>query len=437
MNPTPWRQIGRDVSLTRLTILIFAASFLIYAVSPQGRPLYLDLTHGAEITHVALTLVHQGDFAHPFFALPTGPTAHTAPGYVFLYALVAKLFGIGATGAVVLWGLNLGFLSLQLALLPLLSKRLGLGVAPGVLAAAFGVIVQPYRVLLEWEALFTGALLVVLCLLTLAYFQAPRDRGHSVLLGFLWGIAMLTNPECVLLLIAWPHIAAMENSPAVMRRARRAMIVALAGAALACLPWFVRNYRTFHSAFFIRDNFGRELFTSNNSCAHPTMLENFTSMPLPHASQHESGYRRRSRHRRRSPIQSRHDETSHRLDRVKSSRVRFADVAAICEVLVPVPQWPSLRGSHGYTDHFFVCRTCDDVPKTPPRRPCCWPPRYFSIPLVHYLVQFESRYRYPIFWATFLPCGIRRALEIIRMFRKSDQPHANAEEADQLAPALK
>ena len=95
MKPIPWKQIGRDPSVTRMTILIFVSSILIYAVSPQGRPEFLDLRHGAEITRVALTLVQQGDFAHPFFALPTGPTAHTAPGYVMLYALVAKLFGTG------------------------------------------------------------------------------------------------------------------------------------------------------------------------------------------------------------------------------------------------------------------------------------------------------------------------------------------------------
>src|SRR5580700_7981962 len=112
MNAIPDKLFGRDISLTRLTVLIFVASFLIDAVSPQGRPLFLDLMHGAEITRVALTLVKQGDFAHPFFALPTGPTAHTAPGYVFLYALAAKLFGTGAMGARALLALNLGFLAL-------------------------------------------------------------------------------------------------------------------------------------------------------------------------------------------------------------------------------------------------------------------------------------------------------------------------------------
>ena len=154
------------ISLTRLTVLIFGATYLIYAISPQGRPSYSDLNHGAEITRVALSVVQEGSFAHPFYSLPTGPTAHTAPVYVLLYACVGKVFGIGWTGARVLWALNIGFLALQLALLPVLSDRLGLGAIPGAIAAIFGAVVQPYRVLVEWESLFTGALLVVLCILT-------------------------------------------------------------------------------------------------------------------------------------------------------------------------------------------------------------------------------------------------------------------------------
>ena len=290
MNPIPWKQIASNISLTRLTIIIFIASFLIYAVSPQGRPLFLDLTHGAEITRVALTLVKQGDFAHPFFALPTGPTAHTAPGTCFCTRLWRSCLGSARWARRCFWALNLGFLALQLALLPMLSSRLGLGVGPGVLAAAFGMIIQPYRVMLEWEALFTGALMVVLCLLTLAHFRAPRDWGHSALLGFLWGVAMLTNPECVLLLFAWPHIAAMENSPLgdATRAARHGRSPCRRGAgvpAVVCaqLPdvprgvFYSRQFwpRAFHVQQFLRtpDDAGKLQF----------------GLPLPHSSQHESG----------------------------------------------------------------------------------------------------------------------------------------------------
>src|ERR1700722_17743952 len=120
MNRIRWMHIGQGLSLPQLTILIFIASSLIYAISPQGKLAFHDLRHGAEITRVALTLVQEGSFAHPYFALPTGPTAHTAPGYVLLFAFVAKVFGIGGTGATVFWAPNIGFLAIQLALLPAL-----------------------------------------------------------------------------------------------------------------------------------------------------------------------------------------------------------------------------------------------------------------------------------------------------------------------------
>ena len=44
-------------------------------------------------------------------------------------------------------------------------------------------------------------------------------------------------------------------------------------------------------------------------------------------------------------------------------------------------------------------------------------------PLVHYVVQFEARYRYPIFWATFLAAGYA-VIEIVRWLGKT--PQANA-----------
>ena len=44
-------------------------------------------------------------------------------------------------------------------------------------------------------------------------------------------------------------------------------------------------------------------------------------------------------------------------------------------------------------------------------------------PLVHYIVQFEARYRYPIFWATFVPAAYA-IFEIARLLRKERKPHA-------------
>lgn len=437
MNRIPWKQIGRGLSLTHLTILIFVAISLIYAASPHGRPAFFDLRHGAEITRVALNLVQEGGFAHPYYALPTGPTAHTAPAYVLLFALVAKLFGIGSTGAMVLWALNIGFLALQLALLPMLSNRLGLGVAPGVLAAAFGVVVQPYRVLLEWESLFTGALLVALCVVTLPYFKAPRDWRHSVLLGFLWGVAILTNPECVLLLFAWPRIAAIENSPELLLRARRAMLVVVAGAALACLPWFIRNYRQFHSVFFIRDNFGLELSTSNNACARPTMLENFTT-----------GCHDRTHPNANSAIAAEvADEGEIRFnhDRLRQAKAWIVSNPRAFAWLTWrrfLKFWfPNLNGLR-YAIPMGIVTILSFAGlallyRNHRQAALLFSSTLFVYPLIHYVLQFEARYRYPIFWATFLPAAYA-VLEFIRRLRGAPQPYRGAaEQENDLVPIMK
>src|SRR3981081_1737686 len=159
-NHNPWTLIGRTLSTTHIAIIIFSLSFLIYAFSPQGTPTSYSLLQPGEVARTSISVAQRGTFGDPFASLPTGFTAHVAPAYVFLYAGVAKLFGVGRAGAITLWALNIGLLALQFALLPVLSRRLGLGALPGVYAAFFSVIIQPYRVLPEWESLFTGALMV-------------------------------------------------------------------------------------------------------------------------------------------------------------------------------------------------------------------------------------------------------------------------------------
>jgi len=418
-NPNSTGQPGSGISLVRITILIFVAVCLIYAISPQGKRSYSDLDHGAEITRIAMNVVREGSFAHPFYSLPTGPTAHAAPAYVLLYALVGKVFGIALTGAIVLWALNVGFLALQLALLPLLSERLGLGILPGVAAAAIGAVVQPYRVLVEWESLFTGAILVVLCILTLSYFKAPRDWRHSMMLGFLWGIAILANPQSVLLLFAWAHIAAMENSPDLLTRAQRAMLVVIAGAALACLPWFIRNYQQFHAVFFVRDNFGLELSVSNNPCARPTMLENLVSgcheQTHPNANPRIAG-----EIIDHGEIRFDRDQFRQAMAWIESNPRAFLGLTARRFVRF----WFPYLGSFRYAIPMGILTILSLLGlwwMFQDRRHAAllFGSTLLIYPLIHYLVQFEARYRYPIFWATLVPA----AYAMIRIFRLLRKEH--------------
>ncbi len=57
-------------------------------------------------------------------------------------------------------------------------------------------------------------------------------------------------------------------------------------------------------------------------------------------------------------------------------------------------------------------------------------------PLVNYVVQFEARYRYPIFWATFLPAAYA-VLEVPRSFRKASVEQSRAvEEQNEMVPIM-
>ena len=417
--------MGQPLSATHLAIVIFGLSFVIYAFSPQGSPTTYDLVQAGEVARVSINVAQRGAFGDPYSSLPTGFTAHVAPAYVFLYATVAKLFGVGRAGAITLWSLNVGFLALQFALLPVLSDRLGLGVLPGICAAVFGVVVQPYRVLPGWESLFTGALMVVLCVLTLPYFKSPRDWQHSGLLGFLWGLAILASPQCVLLLFAWPHVAAIENSPEQLARARRAMLVVVAGAALACVPWFIRNYQRFHAVFFVRDNFGLELSTSNNACARPTLLENinsrchFKTHPNPNPDiagevidKGEIQFNREQLHQARAWISSNHRA--------------FASLTGRRFLKFWFPYLGSLRYAIP-TGVLTILSLAGLAIMFRNNRRAAWmlTSTLLLYPLVHYVVQFEARYRYPIFWATFLPAAYA-VCETAGWLRKAPQPTLSA-----------
>ena len=418
------RPLNRSFSLRGLSTAIFLVACLVYSLSPQGRPRFSDLAKGAELSRVAMSVARDGTFANPFYPLPTGYTAHAAPAYVFLYAGVARVFGVGLAGSRALWALNVAFLGLQLALMPLLSERLGLGAVPGVIAAGLALIVQPYRVLQEWESLFTGALLIVLCLVTIRYFRSPGDWRRSVLLGLLWGVAVLTNPESVLLMFLWAHVAAMENSRELLVRARRAMVWVVAGAALACLPWFVRNYERFHSVFFVRDNLGTELYTSNNDCAQATTLANVLGGC--HARTHPNANAGLDLEIiEKGEVQFNRDMMRKALAWIASHPSAFAELT----VQRIVRFWFPYLGSYRYAIPMGVLTVLSIFGLALMYRENRIAAFLFAAtllvyPLIHYLVQFEARYRYPIFWATLIPAAYALT-EVFRRWKGETSP-ANA-----------
>jgi hypothetical protein len=420
MNLSSAGQLAGRLSLGRITVLIFAASSLIYAVSPRGKPESNDLLHGGEIMLVSLNVDRDGSFANPYYWIHTGPTAHTAPAYVLLHAFVANTFGVGLEGSRALWALNIGFLSLQLALLPALAVELGLGIGAGILAAVLALVTQPYRVLPEWEALCTGALLVVLLVATLRRFKTPGESWKFLTLGLLWGVALLTNPECVLLMFLWSCITAIGNSRETRARAWRGVAWVVAGAALVCLPWTIRNYERFHSVFFVRDNFGIELYTSNNPCAQSGAYENLMSGC--HWLTHPYGNRAiETEVLEKGEIRFNHEMLRRALSWIRSNPSLFAQLTARRLVCFWFPDLGGLRYSIAL-GILTILSFAGLAWMFRENRFAAWliSSTLLVFPLIHYVVQFEERYRYPIYWATILPA----AYVLIKIFqwRRSTRP---------------
>ena len=116
---------------------------------------------GYESLELACSLAHKGTFSDPFRYLETGPSAHVAPLFPAIIALVIRTVGDKADGSYVVQWLGAIVLAFQLAFWPFLSRRLGMGFAAGVLAViAFlfaGIVLLPM-----WEAFYMGLMLTVL-----------------------------------------------------------------------------------------------------------------------------------------------------------------------------------------------------------------------------------------------------------------------------------
>src|ERR1035441_7823558 len=87
----------REWTMIGVSVALFAACFLNYGPW-RGYSSDRKVEIIAEPIRIAHNLLVEGEFRDPFGALPTGRTAHIAPGLPFLQFLVLKTLGDGARG---------------------------------------------------------------------------------------------------------------------------------------------------------------------------------------------------------------------------------------------------------------------------------------------------------------------------------------------------
>jgi len=422
--PTTW-------NLRHVCILLFALSFFVIAMHPEARLMGKEVPYSGEAVRVARSLVDHGTFANPFRMLDTGETAHVAPVYPFIYAALLKMFGTGYPCLLIIWGINIAFLAVQLALLPWLTSRLGFGMTPGIIASALGAISVHTGVDGSWECFLVGFFLMLICFLTWRIENWSTLR-RALLLGLVWGVLVLTNPIMVFLLLAWPAVI-VASLPAENRKAMfvRALVM-ICTAMLIVSTWIIRDYAQFGAFMFVRDNLGLELSIGNNPCAAATFRETEKAgcLYLNHpngnpvvaksvADMGELAFERARLHRALNWM------NENREAFLKLTAQRFRQF-----------WFPTVNDRH-WEQYLVWLITL----MAAPGMILLWRKNaafarlvllsWILFPLIYYLVPSETRYRYPIYWTMLLPAGCALAAAYAKLsaaqfvpaiFRQSYRP---------------
>jgi 4-amino-4-deoxy-L-arabinose transferase-like glycosyltransferase len=249
------------ITLVALTLRLVAVGFLY---RHTWNDFENHLLFGFETGRIARSIAAGHGYGNPMF-IETGATAWMTPVYPYLLAGVFKLFGIySRTSALVILSLNALFSALICVPAFFIAQR-SFGRRVAVVACWLWALL-PYSIYISgsfvWETCLSALLLALL------FLSAIKLKEHSTSwrwLGFgvLWGFSALSNASILLLL---PFLACWALYP--LWRNWRKWIVAAAlaaiGLGIALLPWQVRNYRTFHEAIPLRDDFWAAVWVGND-----------------------------------------------------------------------------------------------------------------------------------------------------------------------------
>jgi 4-amino-4-deoxy-L-arabinose transferase-like glycosyltransferase len=239
------------------------------------------LPFAQENGNIAFALSEGKGFSN-VFRQETGPTAWLAPVYPVLLSGIFRVFGPFTFRAFLAAAiLNCLFSAATCIPIYLIGKKVG-GAATAALAAWLWAI-YPHAVLIPFSWIWDTSLSALLAATLLCFtLQTSESRGWQSWLayGFLWGLALLTNPAlgaAFPFFLVWLFFRSNKKAklgdqlaPAISGRfAWKFPALALAVVILVCVPWTLRNYAQFHRFVPLRSDFPFELWLGNNSIFDP------------------------------------------------------------------------------------------------------------------------------------------------------------------------
>lgn len=262
----------------RIEWMLIAGGYALYRGDPFDPWLY-----GFEMGAVARSLTHGLGYSSPFsiFVGATGPTAWVTPLYPLIIGAVVRLFGdFSTTGVLVLMGMNCAFSALTC--IPIyLAAEATMGRRVAWLAAWIWALIPYFN---RWHAWIWDVNLSALLVATMFWLtlRAAENRfwRPELQLGFVAGLAMLSNPTLLIFLpvsLLWiverrhnlNTTAPDSKSRTRNRQALRPVAVVGVMIVIMALPWVVRNRLAFGQWVFLRTNFGAELYLTNQHALTP------------------------------------------------------------------------------------------------------------------------------------------------------------------------
>lgn len=396
-------------------IFLFCLGFIVRLGFNIANDAYLISTN-IETHHIARAIVRGDGFSNPFGALPTGPSAHLAPGYSGLLAGVYLLCGDGVTGLFIADAINSAISSAVGALLPVAALLCGTNPVVAFFAGVFYAILPPQPFTEskgDWEAAI-GALLLILAFTSIRrQIDSPELTIKKALsVGLLSGLTCLFLPTLCPVIVGFLVILFWYKGGRLSGLPCYGLTVVIVTLALIG-PWLIRNRLVFGQFVPIRDNFGLELRLSYRDKAAASLAENIQLGN--HNQLHPNGSVAECvKIRALGEVEYNHGQMKVATDWIRGHPRQFIELTLRhfqlfwtsgirFVLLVPFAIWGMVRVWKQNRPSFCLLSVI------------------FALqPPFYYLTQFAPRYRHPIEWAVTTAAFIGLAAIIKSVLRGQD-----------------
>jgi len=242
--PLARKRLAVPREVLALVIVIVVPVLLYRSIGPGSRAAFGP---NYEQMAIARSLVAGNGFANPF-GYTTGPTAAYTPVHPLMLAAILFMQGDRPAAALALVLTEVAIQTLSVVLLLYIAAAAFATWVPGAIAAC-GVLLCTWP-LPQWESstAWLAFEAVFLCALV-----GVRWGWTGAVMGLGWLVSPALGPAT--LAAVW------------LIRGRKYLTASAAIAVIVIAPWAARNWIVLRAPIFLRDNFGLELFLSNNDLA--------------------------------------------------------------------------------------------------------------------------------------------------------------------------